>query len=62
MGKRKFYIGEKVVGNDKRASFRDRRGIVLRYGPGKAEYLVRFDDGREEYVNSWWLDREKSAG
>jgi len=62
MSKGKFDIGDRVIGNDKKASYRDRRGIVVRRGPHKAEYLVHFDDGREEYVNSWWLDREKSVG
>ena len=57
MLRRKFDNWEKVVGNDKRAWFRGRRGIILGYGPNKAEYFVLFDDGTMEFVNSWWLDR-----
>lgn len=57
MARRKFDSGDKVVGNDKRALFRRRRGIILGYGPHKAEYFVLFDDGTMEFVNSWWLDR-----
>jgi len=53
----KFYAGDRVVGNDKRADYRECRGTVVKYGPGKGEYLVRFDDGREEYVNTEWLDQ-----
>lgn len=29
----------------------------LNIAQGKGEYLVRFDGGREEYVNTEWLDR-----
>ena len=53
----KFYSGDRVVGNDKRADYREYQGTVVKYGPGKGEYLVRFDDGREEYINTEWLDR-----
>ncbi|GEM_PF-6959343 len=62
MGRQKFNMGERVIGNDKKALFRGRRGVVVGYGPHKAEYFVRFDDGRYEHVGSWFLDREKSAG
>jgi transcriptional regulator with XRE-family HTH domain len=56
--KLKFEAGDRVVGNDKKASFRDRKGTVKNYGPNKAEYLVLFDDGEEEYVNTEWIDRD----
>lgn len=59
MTRRKFDSGDKVVGNDKRAWFRGRRGIILGYGPHKAEYLVHFDDGKDETVNVEWLDAER---
>ena len=55
-GRFKFYPGERVIGNDKKAAYRERRGTVVKYGPGKGEYLVRFDEGREEYVNAEWLE------
>jgi len=33
-------------------------GTVVKRGPGKVEYGVRFD-GQEEtvYLDSWWLDK-----
>ena len=55
-GKFNFHPGQRVIGNDKKAAYRQRRGTVIKYGPGKSEYLVRFDDGREEYVNTEWLE------
>jgi len=56
MGRLKFNMGDIVIGNDKKASFRDRKGIVIGYEPRTHEYLVRFDDGRNEYVNPSWLN------
>lgn len=55
MGKLKFNMGDRVVGNDRKASFRDRKGTVIGYEPHTHEYLVRFDDGKNEYVNPAWL-------
>jgi len=57
MGKLKFNMGDIVIGNDKKASFRDRKGTVIGYEPRTHEYLVRFNDGRNEYVNPSWLNR-----
>lgn len=53
--RRKFQIGDLVVGRDEApASFRERRGIVKEFvQPG--EYGVLFEDGRFEYVMSWWI-------
>ncbi len=56
MGRLKFNMGDRVIGNDKKASFRDRKGTVIGYEPRTHEYLVRFDDGRNEYVNPSWLN------
>ena len=56
-GRFSFNPGQRVIGNDKKAAFRQREGTVVSYGPGRGEYLVRFDDGREEYVNTQWLER-----
>lgn len=36
-------------------SFRGRMGMVIGYVSGSG-YLVRFDDGREEYVYAHWLE------
>jgi len=59
MARRKFDNGDKVMGNDRKASFRGRTGVVVGYGPHNAEYLVHFDDGRDETVNAEWLDAER---
>ena len=55
MARRKFSIGDKVIGNDKKASFRERKGTVVSYLKG--QYEVHFQDGRTEYVDSDWLDK-----
>lgn len=57
MAKRKFNMGDKVIGNEKKASFRGRKGTIVQYESG-SQYWVIFDDGRKECVNSWWLDKE----
>jgi len=58
IGRLKFNMGDRVIGNDRKASFRDRKGTIIGYEPRTHEYLVRFDDGRNEYVNPSWLNRE----
>jgi len=62
MGRLKFNMGDMVIGNDKKASFRDRKGTVIGYEPRTHEYLVRFDDGRSEYVNPSWLNHGVKEG
>lgn len=62
MGRRKFDTGDRVIGDDRKASYRDRRGTIVKYGPHKAEYLVHFDDSKYETVNVEWLDRERQPG
>jgi hypothetical protein len=59
MARRKFEIHDRVVGNDKRASFRERTGIIVDWLPSSSEYGVRFDDRAQEveYVYSVWLDQ-----
>ena len=57
MSRRKFNIGDRVIGNDKKASFRDCGGTVVGYEPRTHEYLLRFDNGESEYVNPGWLKR-----
>lgn len=57
MVKRKFNIGDKVIGNEKKASFRERKGTIVQY-ESESQYWVMFDDGRKECVSSWWLDKE----
>jgi hypothetical protein len=57
IGRLKFNKGDRVIGNDKKASFRDRKGTIVNYEPRTHEYLVRFDDGRNEYVNPGWLNQ-----
>ena len=60
MPKTKFINGDRVVGNDKKASFRGRTGIIT----GRAhagEYWVEFDDGETECVRTNWLDLDQST-
>ena len=54
----KFKIGNRVKGNDKKASFWDRTGVVVQWLSAKSEYGVRFDDRPDvvEYTMSSWLD------
>lgn len=57
MARVKFEVGGRVWGKEEGpASFRGRVGIIVERGPGRGEYGVRFDDGRTEYVMSWWLE------
>ena len=55
-GRCKFTSGDRVIGNDRKASFRDRIGTVIEHGPGTSEYWVMFEDGREECVESSWIN------
>ncbi len=58
IGKLKFNMGDIVIGNNRKASFKGRKGTVTGYEPRTHEYLVHFDDGRDEYVNPSWLDKD----
>lgn len=62
MGRRKFNIGDKVIGNDKKGSFAERKGMIIGYNKMTHEYQVRFDNGEIEYVNSGWLDKLQEGG
>lgn len=61
MAKRKFKVGDKVIGNEKKASFRDRKGTIVGHESG-SQYWVAFDDGRKECVNSSWIDKRTQDG
>jgi hypothetical protein len=50
MGKRKFKIGDRVIGNNKKASFAGRTGTIIGYIGEHSQYQVRFDDGKTEAV------------
>ena len=54
----KYDIGDRVTANDKApGDYKGRSGAIAIRGPGKAEYGVMFDGGKDvEYLNSWWLD------
>jgi hypothetical protein len=56
MAGRKFSVGDKVIGSEKKATFRERKGTIVGYESG-SQYWVVFDDGRKECVYSWWLDK-----
>ncbi len=60
MVKRKFNVGNIVIGNEKKASFCGRKGTIVQYESGN-QYWVLFDDGLKECVNSWWLDKESQG-
>ena len=57
MPQRKFNVGDKVIGNEKKASFRGRKGTIVQYESG-SQYWVLFDDGQKECVYSWWLEKK----
>jgi len=60
MAKRKFDIGDKVIGNQKKGSFYGRKGKIVQYESG-SQYWVAFDDGQKECVYSWWLEEWPSS-
>lgn len=59
MSRKKFRIGDGVIGNGKKASFTGRKGTVVGYIPKYSQYQVLFDDGATEVVYSWWIDLPK---
>ena len=56
MDRKKFNGGDRVVGNDKKASFAGRKVTVAEYLREHSQYEVLFDDGVKETVYSWWID------
>lgn len=56
MGRTKFKTGDRVIGNDKKASFAGRKGTIVRNIREYSQYQVLFDDGVTETVYSWWID------
>ena len=56
MARRKFKVGDKVIGNEKKATFHERKGTIVGCESG-SQYWVVFDDGRKECAYSWWLDK-----
>ena len=56
MGVRKFGLGDKVIGNDRKASFAGRKGVVVSYIREHSQYQVLFDDGITETVYSTWIE------
>jgi len=57
MGRRKFKIGDRVIGNDKKGSFADKKGTITGYIREYSQYHVLFDNGETHTVYSWWIDR-----
>ncbi len=59
--KPKFAIGDRARANENApGDYEDRIGIITEVGPGRAQYGIRFADGREPstgHLMSWWLDR-----
>jgi hypothetical protein len=56
MGRRKFNVGDRVIGNDKKGSFWGRKGRIVGYIQEYSQYQVLFDNGLTEVVYSWWID------
>jgi hypothetical protein len=58
MRQSKFRIGDFVIGNDSKASFWGRTGLITVHLPATSEYGVKFADRPEviEYVLSAWID------
>jgi hypothetical protein len=48
-------VGDRVIGNEKKASFHGRKGAIVQY-ESRSQYWVMFNDGLKECVNSCWLD------
>lgn len=61
MGRRKFKIGDRVIGNDKKGSFADRKGMIVGHIREYSQYQVRFDDSKTETAYSWWIDALKEG-
>jgi hypothetical protein len=56
MSRSKFRIGDRVIGNGKKASFTGRKGTIVGYIPKYSQYQVLFDDDATEVVYSWWIN------
>jgi hypothetical protein len=54
-GRRKFNERDRGIGNNKKGSFWGCQSTIIRYWVLTDEYIVCFDDGKEEYVNYRWL-------
>jgi len=56
MDRRKFNIGDRVIGNDNKGSFAERKGTIVGYIRQYSQYQVLFDEGVTETVYSRWID------
>jgi hypothetical protein len=57
MGKKKFNVGDKVIGNDKKGSYSNKNGTVLDYNKGTHEYKVQLENGETHFVAPSWFDK-----
>lgn len=57
---RKFSPWDRVVGNDKRADFRQEKDTVVQYGT-KGQHLVRFDTKGDNWVDTDWIEKLLSS-
>ena len=59
--KPKFLVGDRAAANSRAPSdYRERVGYITEVGPGRSEYRVVFEVGRQPttgYLLSWLLDR-----
>jgi len=57
MGKMKFNMGDKIIGNNKKADYWDKKGIVIGYNRATSEYQIRLENGEAHYVSPRWFDK-----
>jgi hypothetical protein len=57
MGKQKFNAGDKVIGNDKKGAYWDKKGVIVGYNKMTGEYQVRLENGETHYASPRWLDK-----
>jgi hypothetical protein len=62
MGKMKFNAGDKIIGNNKKADYSDKKGIVIGYNQATGEYQIRLENGEVHYVSPRWLDKFDEPG
>jgi hypothetical protein len=57
MGKMKFNVGDKIIGNNKKADYWDKKGVVIGYNQATGEYQIRLENGEVHYVSPRWFDK-----
>ena len=50
MGKMKFNVGDETIGNNEKAGYWAKKGIVIGYNQATGEYQIRLENGEVHYV------------